>query len=47
MKRINWDRALESMVLIRLGQDLGHNTPLARALHDMIDLIASIPLKFF
>ena len=39
MRRINWDRALESMVLVRLGQDLGHDTPIARLVHDTISLV--------
>ena len=47
MKRINWDRALESLVLVRLGQDLGHDTPIARAVHDIIDLLATVASGFF
>lgn len=42
MKRINWDRALESMVLVRLGQDLGHDTQLARFVHDSISLVLTM-----
>jgi hypothetical protein len=30
---------LESLVLIRLGQDLGHDTQLARMVHDTISLV--------
>jgi hypothetical protein len=47
MKRINWDRALESMVLVRLGQDLGHDTPIARFVHDAIDMILTAATSFF
>jgi len=47
MKRINWDRALESLVLIRLGQDLGHDTQLARFVHDAIDMILTAATSFF
>jgi hypothetical protein len=47
MKRINWDRALESMVLIRLGQDLGHDTQLARFVHDAIDMILTAATSLF
>ena len=47
MKRINWDRALESLVLVRLGQDLGHDTPIARFVHDAIDLLATVAGRFF
>ena len=47
MKRINWDRALESMVLVRLGQDLGHDTQLARFVHDASDMILTAATSFF
>jgi len=46
MKR-RWNEAIQALVLIRLGQDLGTNTPAARALHDLLELIASIPLNLF
>ena len=47
MKRINWDRALESLVLVRLGQDLGHDTPIARFVHDTIDMILTAAKSLF
>ena len=47
MKRINWDRALESLVLVRLGQDLGHDTPIARFVHDAIDMILTAAKSLF
>ena len=40
MKR--WNAALQSLVLVRLGQELGTDSPAARALHDLIELLASI-----
>jgi hypothetical protein len=41
MKR-RMDAMIQSVVLIRLGQDLGHDSKLARAVHDLIDLLASV-----
>jgi hypothetical protein len=40
------DRLLPALVLIRIGQDLGTDSPVARAVHDFIELIALIPWKF-
>jgi hypothetical protein len=36
-----WNTALQSLVLVRLGQELGTDSPAARALHDLIELLAS------
>ena len=41
-----WNAALQSLVLVRLGQELGTDSPATRALHDLLDLIALIPWKF-
>jgi hypothetical protein len=35
--KIDWDRLLNALLLVRLGQELGSDTPLARAIHDVID----------
>lgn len=37
-----WNAALQSLVLVRLGQELGTNSPSARAVHDLVELLASI-----
>jgi hypothetical protein len=37
MKRIDWDAAIRSLVLVRLGQELGTDSPLARMVHDSIN----------
>lgn len=39
MKRIDWDAAIRSLVLVRLGQELGTDSPLARMVHDTISLV--------
>jgi hypothetical protein len=41
MKR-NWNAALQSLVLVRLGQELGTDSPATRALHDLLELLASV-----
>ena len=41
MKR-NWNAALQSLVLVRLGQELGCDSPATRVLHDLLDLLASV-----
>lgn len=46
MKR-HWNAALQSLVLIRFGQELGSDTPLARAIHDLVELFAALPRMFF
>ena len=38
MKR-HWNAALQSLVLIRFGQELGSDTRLAHAVHDVIELL--------
>jgi hypothetical protein len=37
-----WNAALQSLVLIRLGQELGTDSPAARAVHDLLELLASL-----
>lgn len=34
-----WDRALAACLLVRLGQELGSDTPLARAVRDFLDCL--------
>jgi hypothetical protein len=38
----HWSHALQSLVLIRIGQELGTDSPAARALHDLLELLASV-----
>lgn len=40
--RRRWSAALQSLVLIRLGQELGTDSPAARAVHDLLELLASV-----
>lgn len=36
------DNLLPALVLIRIGQELGTDSPAARALHDFLELLASV-----
>jgi hypothetical protein len=39
MKR-RWNSALQSLVLVRIGQELGTDSQAARAVHDVLELLA-------
>lgn len=41
------DRLLPALVLIRIGQELGTDSPAARAVHDLLELLSAIPWKLF
>ena len=41
MKR-RWNTAMQSLVLVRLGQELGTDSPAARTVHDLLELLASV-----
>ena len=38
MKR-RWNSALQSLVLVRIGQELGTDSQAARAVHDLLELL--------
>lgn len=40
------DRLLQALVLIRVGQDLGHESQLARLVHDAIDMLLAAAKSF-
>lgn len=39
MTRSNWDRLIQALLLVRIGQELGSDTPLARAVRDFLDCL--------
>ena len=39
------DRLLPGLVLIRIGQELGTDSPAARAIHDLLELLCALPWK--
>jgi len=36
------DRLLPALVLVRLGQELGTDSPATQAVHDLLELLASL-----
>ena len=46
MKRINWNAALQSLVLIRMGQELGTDSDLAQAVAHSIDFVLGTLARF-
>lgn len=42
MDASRWNHVMQAMVLIRIGQELGGNTPAARAVHDLLELLAGL-----
>ena len=39
------DSMLPALVLVRIGQELGTDSPAARAVHDLLELLAAFPWK--
>jgi hypothetical protein len=39
MKTLKWNAIIQALVLIRLGQELGTESRLARALHDLVEAL--------
>lgn len=39
--------AIVALTLVRLGQELGSDTPAARAIHDLLELVTAIPFRLF
>jgi len=42
MTRLNWNTLLEALVLIRLGQELGTQSQLARAVHEVVTSVLAV-----
>ena len=42
MKNLNWNSAIQTLVLVRLGQELGTDSRLARALHELFDAVLMV-----
>ena len=39
--KLNWTKAMNALLLIRLGQELGTASPLAKSVHDLLDLLSA------
>lgn len=42
----HWNTAIMALTLIRIGQELGTDSPAARAIHDLLELLCALPWKF-
>lgn len=42
MTPVRWNQCLVALALVRIGQELGHDSQLARAVHDLIDAVFTI-----
>ena len=42
MRNLNWNGMIQTLVLVRLGQELGTDSRLARALHDLFDAVLTV-----
>ena len=38
----HYNTALTALTLVRIGQELGTDSPAARAVHDLLELLASL-----
>jgi hypothetical protein len=38
----HWNAAIVALTLVRIGQELGTDSPAARALHDVLELLATV-----
>ena len=44
--RLNWNEAIYALTLVRIGQDLGTDSKAARAVHDLIEMLATVASFF-
>lgn len=42
MPRLDWNGIMQALVLVRLGQELGTDTRLARAVHGVIEILMAV-----
>ena len=42
MNSLNWNALIQALVLVRIGQELGTDSRLARALHDVFHALVSV-----
>ena len=47
MQRMTWSRVIDSLVMVRLGQELGTSSDLAQAIAGVIDAAITILGRFF
>jgi hypothetical protein len=42
MNGFNWNSLIQALVLVRIGQELGTESRLARAIHDVVHALGSV-----
>lgn len=42
MRNMSWNGLIQTLVLVRLGQELGTDSRLARAVHDLFDAVLTV-----
>ena len=42
MNSLNWNGLIQALVLVRIGQELGTDSRLARALHDLMHALVAV-----
>lgn len=42
MNASKYAKVLQSLVLVRIGQELGSDSPAARAVHDLLEVLAAL-----
>jgi len=47
MQRLTWSRVIDSLVMVRLGQELGTSSDLAQSIAGVIDAAIAIIGRFF
>jgi len=40
MNMLKWNSLIQALILVRLGQELGTDSRLAKALHDLVEALA-------
>jgi hypothetical protein len=45
VNRIDWNRWLTALALVKVGQDLGSDSTLARSVHDLVSIVLALYLK--
>jgi hypothetical protein len=43
-RRLNGDAIIRALVLVRLGQELGTDSTLARAVHDLLSIVLAFAI---
>ncbi len=44
--KLTWNNAMYALAFIRIGQDLGTDSQAARAVYDLINLLAAVASSF-